>query len=253
MKSAASIDEALAMTFDVYRAAVDLVHRKYRERALVADEGGLAPAFPNVTSMLDDAVDAILLAHLEPGVDAVLCIDVASSQFHESGVYRLDGQSMDSHTMIETEIRWLESYPIVSLEDGLADEDWDNWPELKRRVAGRALVLGDDLLATNPRRIERAVRVQAADALLLKANQIGTVSEALEACRLARDAGWMVTFSARSGETEDTWLADLAVGWSGDQIKVGSVTRSERLAKWNRLLMIERETALPVTPWPSHV
>jgi enolase len=153
--------------------------------------------------------------------------------------------------MIETEVEWIERYPIVSIEDGLADEDWEHWPELRQRIGGRALVLGDDLLATNPKRILRAIGLGAADALLLKANQVGTVSEALDAYKLARRAGWMVTFSARSGETEDSWLADLAVGWSGDQLKVGSLARSERLAKWNRLLTIERQTGLPMNSWPS--
>ena len=122
---------------------------------------------------------------------------------------------------------------------------------LRQRIGGRALVLGDDFLCTNPRRIRRAIDAGAADALLLKVNQIGTLSEAAEACRLARAAGWRVTISARSGETEDNWLADLAVGWGGDQIKVGSITQSERLAKYNRLLSIEAETSWPVVEWPA--
>ncbi len=139
----------------------------------------------------------------------------------------------------------------MSVEDGLAEDDWAHWPRLRERVGERALVLGDDLLCTNPARIRRAIDARAADALLLKVNQIGTLSEAAEACRLARAAGWRVTISARSGETEDDWLADLAVGWSGDQIKVGSITQSERLAKYNRLLAIESATGLPVNPWPE--
>jgi enolase len=145
---------------------------------------------------------------------------------------------------------WLERYPIVSVEDGLAEEEWAYWPSLRSALDGRALTLGDDFLATNPARIRRAVEARAADALLLKVNQIGTLTEAAEASRLARAAGWRVTISARSGETEDDWLSDLAVGWSGDQLKVGSITRSERLAKWNRLLAIERETGLPIVDWP---
>ncbi len=152
--------------------------------------------------------------------------------------------------MIDRLLRWLQHYPIVSLEDGLAEDDWDHWPALRRQVAGRALVLGDDLLCTNPKRIRRALASTAADALLLKVNQIGTLTEAAEACRLARAAGWMITVSARSGETEDDWLADLAVGWAGDQIKVGSITQSDRLAKYNRLLAIENETGFPLVAWP---
>ncbi len=141
---------------------------------------------------------------------------------------------------------WIDRYPIVSVEDGLDEDDWEHWPLLCNRLAGRALVVGDDLLCTNPARIGRAVAMGAADTLLLKVNQIGTLTEALAAYRAARAAGWKVVVSARSGETEDDWLADLAVGWSGDYIKVGSVTQSERLAKYNRLLVIEAGTNLPL-------
>ncbi len=145
----------------------------------------------------------------------------------------------------------MDRYPIVSVEDGLAEDDWDNWPTLYARISDKAIVLGDDLLTTNPRRIERAIETGSANALLLKVNQIGTLSEAAEAARIARSAGWTIVVSARSGETEDNWLSDLAVGWQGDALKVGSITRSERLAKWNRLLAIERETSMPLTPWPN--
>jgi enolase len=150
--------------------------------------------------------------------------------------------------MIERVCGWLEKFPILSVEDALAEDDWTGWEQLVARVRGRCAVLGDDLLCTNPARVRRAVARRAADALLLKVNQVGTLSEAGEARRIARDAGWGVTISARSGETEDDWLADLATGWAGDHIKVGAITRSERLAKYNRLLEIERETGWPVKP-----
>ncbi len=249
--AARTIDEALATTFDVYAAAAELVARKYAMRALTADEGGLAPPVSSAEAMLVDAVDAIRAAGLEPGRDVALAVDVASSHFYRDGRYSLDGASLDSAGMIERLLGWLERYPIISIEDGLAEDDWVAWPELRARVAGRALVLGDDLLCTNPARIRRAVALGAVDALLLKVNQIGTLSEAAEAYRLARDAGWAVTISARSGETEDDWLADLAVGWGGDQIKVGSIRGSERLSKYNRLLTIERATGLPLVTWPA--
>jgi enolase len=129
----------------------------------------------------------------------------------------------------------------------LAEDDWQNWPALLDAVAGRAIVMGDDLLCTNPARIRRAIESSSANALLLKVNQIGTLTEAAEAYQLARSATWAVTVSARSGETEDDWLADLAVGWSGDFIKIGSITRSERLAKYNRLLAIEAETNFSIS------
>ncbi len=141
--------------------------------------------------------------------------------------------------MIDLIDNWRRRYPIVSVEDGLDEADWTGWTRLRQRLGGRAMVLGDDLLCTNPQRIQRAIELRAADSLLLKVNQIGTLTEALAALRLARAAGWSVVVSARSGETEDDWLADLAVGWAGDYIKVGSITQSERLAKYNRLLYLE--------------
>ena len=248
--SAKTIDDAMAMTYAVYQAAADLCKRKYGMRALVADEGGLAPDFSSAEAALDDAVTSIREAGFEPGKDVALCVDVASSHFFADGRHHLGGEPLTSTEMIEMISGWVERFPIVSVEDGLAEDDWEKWPALRERLSGRALVLGDDFLTTNPARIRRAIESNAADALLLKVNQIGTLSEAAEACRLARSAGWQVTVSARSGETEDTWLSDLAVGWGGDQLKVGSITRSERLAKWNRLLEIEAETRLPVVGWP---
>jgi enolase len=248
--SARTMDEALAMTFAVYQAAADLSYHKYGMRALSADEGGLAPPFPSAEAMLADAVEAIRAAGLEPGREVALAVDVASSHFYRQGRYHLGAEPLDSEGMTSQLLDWLGRYPIVSIEDGLAEEDWAHWPELRANVAGRALVLGDDLLCTNPARIRRAIESGAADALLLKVNQIGTLTEATDACQLARSAGWRVTISARSGETEDNWLADLAVGWAGDQIKVGSITQSERLAKYNRLLAIEAETGLPLVKWP---
>ena len=249
--SAETISEVLEMTFSVYQAAAELIYKKYNMRALTADEGGLAPAFPGGDAMLADAVEAIEAAGLKPGEDVALAIDVASSHFYRDGAYYFGERALTSEEMIAQLLDWLERYPLISIEDGLAEEDWSHWPHLRERVAGRALVVGDDLLCTNSARIRRAQQVNAADTLLLKVNQIGTVSEAAEACRLARAAGWSVTVSARSGETEDNWLADLATGWRGDQIKVGSITQSERLAKYNRLLAIEAETGLPLAGWPG--
>lgn len=249
--AARTIDESLAVTFAVYQAAADLTRDKYGMRALTADEGGLAPPFPDAETMLEDAIAAIRAAGCEPGREVALAVDVAASHFYRDGRYHLGGTPLDSRAMIERVLAWLDRFPIVSVEDGLAEDDWEHWPVLRERVAGRALVLGDDLLCTNPARIDQAIAMGAVDALLLKVNQIGTLSEAAQAYNLARAAGWHVTISARSGETEDDWLADLAVGWAGDQIKVGSITQSERLAKYNRLLAIEEETGLPLVGWPA--
>jgi enolase len=248
--SARDTDEALAMTFAVYQAAAELCGRKYGQRLLRADEGGQAPPFASAEAMLDDAVAAIRAAGLGPGGDVMLAVDIAASHFYADGHYQLADAALDSVQMIERLARWVAEFPIVSLEDGLAQDDWEHWPALAARLGSQVLVVGDDLLCTHPDRIRRAIRSGAATALLLKVNQIGTVSEALEACQLARQAGWQVTVSARSGETEDDWLADLAVGCAGDQLKVGSITQSERLAKYNRLLAIERTSGLRPVAWP---
>jgi len=265
-----TIDESLAMIYDVYQAAAAYTNQKYGARALTADEGGLAPPFDTTESMLQDAQMSIEAAGLRPGDDVALALDIAATHFYTDGLYMLDNHTLNSEAMIKQIVQWVNTYPIVSVEDGLAEDDWENWPKLRSALtnAGREkssalqsqqndsadsglLVLGDDLLCTNPVRIQRAIDTQSANALLLKVNQIGTLTEAMHACSLARSAGWQVTVSARSGETEDSWLADLAVGWQGDQIKVGSITQSERLAKYNRLLEIEAETKMSVTQWPA--
>jgi enolase len=248
--SARTINEVLELAYAVYRAAADLAKRRYGVRELTADEGGLAPPFASAEAMLQDAVSAIEVAGLRAGADVVLALDVASSHFYHQDGYHLGERTLDGSGMIAFLADLVERYPVVSLEDGLAEDDWSHWPQLREHLAGRTLILGDDLLCTNPERIRRAVNERAADALLLKVNQVGTLTEAAEAASLARAALWQVTVSARSGETEDDWLADLAVGWNGDQIKIGSITQSERLAKYNRLLEIERDTGLPLVAWP---
>jgi enolase 1/2/3 len=247
----ATIDESLVMAYDVYQAAAALLLNRYGMRLLTADEGGLAPPCQSSQDLIETAVEAIGAAGYRAGADVMLALDVASSHFYKDGRYSLDGEILTSADMIERLKSWVERYPIVSVEDGLSEDDWTWWPELRKAVQDRALVLGDDLLCTNPRRIRRAIAAQACNALLLKPNQIGTLTEAADACRLARDAGWQVTISVRSGETEDHWAADLAAGWRGDQFKPGSITQSERLAKYNRLLAIERETKWPVVRWPD--
>ena len=248
--TAKTIDAGLAAVFAVYQAAVAITRKKYAARALTADEGGLAPPFPTTEAMLADAVEAITAAGLKPGQDMALAVDVASTHFFAEGRYHLDGRVLDSISMIGVLREWCQKYPVVSLEDGLAEDDWEHWPRLREALGPGMLVIGDDFLCTNPARVRRAADAKAASGLLLKVNQVGTLTEAAEAYRAARAAGWQVTISARSGETEDDWLADLSVGWCGDQIKVGSVTHSERLAKYNRLLAIEAETGLPVVAWP---
>jgi enolase len=249
---AGTIDESLVAASDVYQAAADLILRKYGMRLLTADEGGLAPPCKSAEEMLALAVESIELAGYIPGKDISLGIDVASSHFYEDHHYHKDGAVLDSAGMIQAIGNWLTEYPILSVEDGLAEDDWANWPTLRQTIGNRALTLGDDLLCTNPARIKRAIEAKACNALLLKVNQIGTLTEAIESSELARSAAWSVTLSVRSGETEDNWAADLAVGWQANQFKNGSIRQSERLAKYNRLLEIEEQTHWPLAVWPSH-
>ncbi|HUX21381.1 MAG TPA: enolase C-terminal domain-like protein [Spirochaetia bacterium] len=244
-----SVDGSLVMMYDVYRKASEIIFDRFGMRLLTADEGGLAPPFERTEAMLETAVEAIEAAGYRSGVDAALAVDVASTHFFEDGRYHIDGSALTPSEMIDTVEEWVDSFPLLSVEDALSENDWDNWPRLRQRIGGRVLVLGDDLLCTNPGLIARAVGSGCCNALLLKVNQVGTLTEAARALELARDARWQVTVSVRSGETEDSWAADLAVGWRGDQFKNGSITQSERLAKYNRLLKIEMETGRAVRPW----
>jgi len=248
--AAQSIDESLVMMSGIYHAAADQTYARYGMRLLTADEGGLAPPFENSETMLQAAVAAIESAGWQPGRDAHLALDVAASHFYRDGRYLLDDRQLSPVEMIDHLNGWCRRYPVVSLEDGLSEDDWQYWPLLQQTLGETVLILGDDLLCTNPERIRRAIDSRACNGLLLKVNQIGTLTEAAAARALARAAGWQVTISVRSGETEDDWAADLAVGWAADQFKNGSVTQSERLAKYNRLLEIEAQRPLPITTWP---
>jgi enolase len=235
-----SVSASLAMIYEIYQTAAELAAKRYNSRALTADEGGLAPPFQSSIEMLERAAEAITSAGYAIGRDVSLAVDVAASHFvQKDGSYLIDGQRRGPEEMIDLLGEWRDRYPLVSIEDGLGEDDWGHWPGLCKRLGDQTLTLADDLTCTNPDRIERAIQFGAANALLLKVNQIGTVTQAKNAHCLARSVGWKVAVSARSGETEDDWLADLAIGWSGDFIKVGSITQSERLAKYNRLLTVE--------------
>ncbi|MCY4464869.1 MAG: enolase [Chloroflexi bacterium] len=244
LPKAQSIRHTLEVASDVFRAAAKLIRSRYGMRLLTADEGGLAPPCESSEALLSAAVDAILAAGYKMGDEVALTLDVAATQFYEDDCYQLDAEELSREAMIARLENWCRDYPIVSLEDGLQQDDWTGWRKLLQRLGGRVKILGDDLLCTNTGRIQRAISENAADSLLLKVNQIGTLTEALAALKLARQAGWQVVISARSGETEDDWLADLAAGWAADYIKVGSITQSERLAKYNRLLVLEQMDGL---------
>jgi enolase len=208
---------------------------------LLADEGGLSPGFAASEDALDLMVNAFVAAGLKPGQDAVIALDIASSSLiGANGLYRFErlGRDLDPAAMIDMQTEWVERYPIVSIEDGLGEEDWGHWPAMTARL-NRIQLVGDDLFATQPVRIERGVASGAANAALIKVNQNGTFSGTLDAIAAARKGGYATVISARSGETEDDFLADFAVGVAGGQIKIGSVRNSERLAKYNQLLRLE--------------
>lgn len=219
--------------------------------ALVADEGGLAGAIDGNRAALDVVVAGIERADLEPGVDVGIAVDVAATQLFDGTAYRLrsEGRTVDPDDWIDEVAGWCATHPIVSLEDPLAEDDWIRWAKLTRRLARQhrtvRQVIGDDLFATNLARVRHGVAAGAATAVLVKPNQAGTLSRAVAVLDHARDEGLGTVLSARSGDTEDSWLADLAVGLRAGQIKVGSTTRSERTAKWNRLLEIEALAGRP--------
>jgi enolase len=246
-RGAQSVARALEMAHAVYGAALDLLGERHDYQPLVADEGGLAPRLASNEAMLEVCVAAIERAGLRPLDDVALAVDVAATHFFRpgpaGGCYRLalEGAELDAEAMVERLAAWCGKYPILSLEDGLAEDDWAHWPRLTARLGASCQVLGDDFFVTQTARLERGIRERAANSVLIKANQVGTLSETLAALRMAREAGWNAVVSARSGETEDAWLADLATGSGAGQIKVGSIARSERLAKYNRLLALEHD------------
>jgi enolase len=236
--------DALEMTVAVYRAVGAILKNEGFESALVGDEGGYGPRLRDNEHAFAIVVEAITAAGLAPGREIALAVDVASSHFYDagSGIYRLqagDAQSLDSQGMINLLAGWVARYPIISIEDGLAEDDWDGWIALSQRLGDSVQLIGDDLFATQVARLRQGIDRQAGNAVLIKLNQVGTLSETLDALRLARSHGFRTVVSARSGETEDTTIADLAVATAAGQIKIGSVARSERLAKYNRLLRIE--------------
>ncbi|ROR32234.1 phosphopyruvate hydratase [Inmirania thermothiophila] len=209
----------------------------------VGDEGGFAPDLPSNEAALEVLMEAIGRAGFTAGRDIHLGLDVAASELREGGRYRLasEGRELDAGGMIDLLAAWVERYPIVTIEDGLAEDDWAGWQELTRRLGGRVQLVGDDVFVTNPAILRRGIDEGVANAILIKLNQIGTLTETLEAIRLATEAGYASIVSHRSGETEDTTIADLAVGSAATQIKTGSLCRTDRVAKYNRLLAIARE------------
>jgi len=242
-RGAPSFAEALRFGAETFQALKGLLHQRGLSTA-VGDEGGFAPQLQSNEQACELIVSAIERAGLKPGADVAIALDAASSSFFEDGKYRLTRSRQgdkSAQQMIELYRAWSERYPIVSIEDGLAENDWDGFRELTASLGSRIQIVGDDLLVTNPIYIRKAIDQHSCNAALIKLNQIGSVTETIDAIALCRQAGWGFIISHRSGETEDSFIADFAVAMGGGQIKTGSLCRSERIAKYNRLLEIEQE------------
>jgi enolase len=239
---ASSFQEALRWCSETYQALKKLLAKKGYSTN-VGDEGGFAPSLKSNEEAVELILEAIAKAGYKPGDQIYLALDPAASEFYENGKYHLkkEGRVLSSEQMIAFYEDWVRKYPIVSLEDGLAEDDWDGWRALMERLGRKIQIVGDDLLVTNVERVQRAIRERAANSLLCKVNQIGTLTEAIAAVQMATRAGWTVVVSHRSGETEDTTIADLAVALNTGQIKTGAPCRSERVAKYNQLLRIEEQ------------
>ena len=235
---AASATEAIRAGSEIFHA----LRKKLADaghNTNVGDEGGFAPNLASADTALGFIMQAIEAAGYHPGDDVVLALDPAASEFYRDGAYRLEGKTLNSAALIAYWRDLVERYPIVSIEDGMAEDDWDGWVLLTRELGGKIQLVGDDVFVTNPERLRDGIARAAANALLVKVNQIGTLSETLDAVEIAQRAGWGTVFSHRSGETEDTTIADLAVATNSGQIKTGSLSRSDRIAKYNQLIRIE--------------
>ena len=239
---APSFHEALRMGAEVYQSLKKVLHGR-KLNTNVGDEGGFAPSLGSNREALEVIVQAIESSGYKPGVDIFLGMDPASSEFYENGKYVLarEGRTLSSSEMIDLYEQWINEYPIVSIEDGLAEDDWDGWRLLRQRLGNRIQLVGDDLFVTNTERLKRGIQEQSANSILIKLNQIGTLTETLQAIEMAKCASFTAVVSHRSGETEDTTISDLVVATNAGQIKTGAPARSERVAKYNRLLAIEEE------------
>lgn len=239
---ARSFSHALQMSAEIYHN----LKRVLKDRGLntnVGDEGGFAPSLVSNKLAVELIILAIEKASYKPGKDCFIALDPASSEFYRDGKYVLarDGISLSSEEMVDYYTGWVSSYPIISIEDGMAEDDWEGWHLLNQRLGNKVQLVGDDLYVTNVDRLKRGITQMASNSILIKLNQIGTLTETINAIRTAQQSGWTAVVSHRSGETEDTTIADLAVGLGTGQIKTGAPCRSERTAKYNRLLEIEDE------------
>ena len=234
--------EAMRWGVEVFHSLKSLLKKRSLSTA-VGDEGGFAPDLPSNEAAIEIILVAIAQAGFKAGQDIALGLDVASSEFCRDGVYELasEGKRFDSAQFVDHLARWVDTYPIVTIEDGMAESDWDGWELITARLGKRVQLVGDDLFVTNTEILQQGITRSAANAILIKPNQIGTLTETLAAITMADQAGFASVVSHRSGETEDTTIADLSVSTAATQIKTGSLCRSDRMAKYNRLLLIEAE------------
>jgi len=239
---ASSFSHALQMGTEVYHCLKGVL----RDKGLntnVGDEGGFAPSLSSNQQAIEVILLAIEKAGYKPGEDCFIALDPAASEFYKDGQYILsrEGVSLSSQEMVDYYVRWAANYPLISIEDGMAEDDWEGWQLLTQKLGDKIQLVGDDLYVTNEERLTNGISLKASNSILIKLNQIGTLTETIAAIKMAQEAGWTAVVSHRSGETEDTTIADLAVGLNTGQIKTGAPCRSERTAKYNRLLKIEDE------------
>jgi enolase len=237
---AETFSEGLRWGVETYHALKGLLKSKGLSTGL-GDEGGFAPNLPSNRAALDLIVEAIEIAGYTPGTDIALALDCAASEFFKDGVYHFEGKELSATEIVAYYAELVETYPLVSIEDPLEEDDWDGYVHLTAQLGDKVQIVGDDLFVTNPERLAKGLAIGAANSILVKVNQIGTLTETLDAVALAQRSGYTVVISHRSGETEDTTIADLAVATDAGQIKTGAPARSERVAKYNQLLRIEEE------------
>ena len=239
---AESFSEALRCGAEVFHALKKQLHDAGMNTN-VGDEGGFAPNVSSATEALDFIMKAISAAGYEPGSDVVIALDCAATEFYKDGQYHLEGEgrTLGSAQMVQYFTELCDKYPIVSIEDGLGEDDWEGWAALTRALGDRVQLVGDDLFVTNAKRLHTGIEMKAGNAILVKVNQIGTLTETFETIEMAKRAGFGIILSHRSGETEDSTIADIAVAMNAGQIKTGSLSRSDRIAKYNQLLRIEEE------------
>ncbi len=232
--------EAIRMGSEIFHNLKTIL-KKSGNSTNVGDEGGFAPNFHSCTEALDTIITAIKTAGYIPGEEVSIGLDVASSEFYKDGKYEFEGKSLTSEEMITFYEKLISDYPIISIEDALAEEDWEGWKTLTEKIGTKCQLVGDDLFVTNPIRLEKGISLGVANAILIKVNQIGSLTETLQAIKMAQEAEYGVIISHRSGETEDTTIADLSVATNAGQIKTGSMSRTDRMAKYNQLIRIEEE------------